>query len=731
MIGSSNPKNIREVREMLKRFAGGALAWVYVTGCAHLSLPETEKFPMVDYYHGVEVRDDYRWLEDWSQSRVRAWSDRQNTYARAFLDALPGVGRLRKRITDLLHQQTSNYFSLSRREGMLFAQKITPPLNQPILVVMSSIDRSNDEKVVLDPNKLDAAGSMSMDWYVPSPDGALVAVSLSREGSESGDVYVFDTQSCGLVEPPVLGVNKGTAGGDLAWLPDGSGFYYTRYPRRGERADEDLDFFQQVWFHKLKTPGAEDRYEIGKDFPRIAEIRLRIQADTGRVLAIVQYGDSGRFMLMLRDRRASWRKIAGFDDGIVQAVFGSNDDLWLISRKDAPRGKILNMDFDRIDLDGADCVIPQSEHSIMSNFWGPDTLIVTKSRLVVVYQVGGPVVLKAFDFQGRPVEAPATPPICNVDQVMTLDGDDILFKSETYIDPAAWYRYTAEGGSTEKTALASEDRIDFHDLEVVRDVGLSRDGTKVPFSVIRPKNIHLDGSHPVILYGYGGYQISVRPRYDPLIRLWLDHGVLVAYANIRGGGEYGQTWHQEGRLTRKQNVFDDFYAVMRRLVENGTTRTEKIAIRGGSNGGLLMGAMITQHPQAFRAAVSHVGIYDMLRSELSANGRFNIPEYGTVNNPEHFKALYAYSPYHRVEDSTAYPAVLLMTGANDPRVDPMHSRKMTARLQQASVSGRPILLRTNSHTGHGLGTPLDELISQKVDEMAFVLEHLGVSVKTE
>jgi prolyl oligopeptidase len=248
----------------------------------------------------------------------------------------------------------------------------------------------------------------------------------------------------------------------------------------------------------------------------------------------------------------------------------------------------------------------------------------------------------------------------------------------------------------------------------------------VPVNIVRRKGVKLDGSNPVLLTGYGGYGISIEPGFSVLRRIWIDHGGVYAQANLRGGGEFGEQWHREGMLTSKQNVFDDFAAAMQYMIDAGYTSPEKLAIVGGSNGGLLMGAMITQHPELCRAVLSSVGIYDMLRVELTPNGEFNIPEFGTVKNLDQFRALYAYSPYHNVKDGTAYPSVLFLTGANDPRVDPMHSRKMTARLQAASSSGRPVLLRTSSKTGHGSGTPLTEQIDRSVHYHAFLLNELGL-----
>jgi prolyl oligopeptidase len=351
---------------------------------------------------------------------------------------------------------------------------------------------------------------------------------------------------------------------------------------------------------------------------------------------------------------------------------------------------------------------------------------VTSSRLYVTYQLGGPSEIRVFDLQGRRQAGPNILPVSSVGQIVAVQNDAVLYQNSSYLEPSAWYLFSPDKGTTVKTALVTESPVDFSDCQVVREFAVSKDRTRVPVNIISRKGVKLDGSNPVLLTGYGGYGISIEPDYSALRRVWIDHGGVFAQANLRGGGEFGQQWHEEGMLTNKQNVFDDFAAVMQYMIDAGYTSPEKLAIMGGSNGGLLMGAMITQHPELCRAVVSSVGIYDMLRVELTPNGEFNIPEFGTVKNLEQFRALYAYSPYHNVKNGVAYPSVLFLTGANDPRVDPMHSRKMTAHLQEATSSGRPVLLRTSSKTGHGSGTPLTEQIDRSVHYHAFLLNELGL-----
>jgi prolyl oligopeptidase len=310
--------------------------------------------------------------------------------------------------------------------------------------------------------------------------------------------------------------------------------------------------------------------------------------------------------------------------------------------------------------------------------------------------------------------------------MLCLEGNQLLFRNITYIEPFVWMSYDPVTGQSKPTALAGTSPADFSDMEVVREFATSRDGTRIPLNIIRKKGTKLDGSNPTLLYGYGGYGISLSPSFSVARRIWFDHDGVYVVANLRGGGEFGEEWHKAGNLTRKQNVFDDFAACAEYLTKTGYTSRDKFAVEGASNGGLLMGAFLTQHPHLIRAVVSHVGIYDALRTELEPNGAFNITEFGTVKIPEQFTALYAYSPYHHVVDGMRYPAVLLLTGDHDGRVNPFHSRKMIARLQAANKSAYPILLRTTSAAGHGMGTALDERIAEEADVFAFLFDQLGM-----
>jgi prolyl oligopeptidase len=443
----------------------------------------------------------------------------------------------------------------------------------------------------------------------------------------------------------------------------------------------------------------------------------------------VQYGDGGTFAFYLVKENGKWHQIADYPDQIIEIRFGPGNSLLLLSNRNAPRGKILQTPLKKPDLGKTRLLIPESEHTIISVFGSHSKIVPADNYLYVAYQTGGPSEIQVFNFKGDPQEKPKIPPLSTIHEMVPLDNDELLISNSSYIHPKGWYRYNPNSRQLEKTAISSKSAVDYSDTEVLREYAISKDGTRIPVNIIKLKSIELDNNNPTILYGYGGYGLSRKPSFSSTRRVWIEQGGIYAIANIRGGGEFGEEWHQQGMLTKKQNVFDDFAAAMKYLIDAGYTNHDKLAIRGGSNGGLLMGAMITQHPDLFKATVSTVGIYDMIRVELSPNGTFNIPEFGTVKNPQHFEAMYAYSPYHRVTDGTAYPAILFMTGANDPRVDPMQSRKMTARLQAASSGDAPILLRTSSRTGHGGGTPLSDKIDELVDQYSFLFYHLGVDYR--
>jgi prolyl oligopeptidase len=600
--------------------------------------------------------------------------------------------------------------------------KFQPPKQQQMLVTLTSADDLKSEKVVLDPNALDSKGTTAIDWYAPSRDGKYVAISISQGGSEDGTLHIYETATGKALSDSIAHVQYPTAGGSAAWNADGTGIYYTRFPRKGERADTDLNFYQQIYFHKVGTADSEDTYSLGKEFPRIAEIHLAASNDGKFILATVANGDGGDFAHYLLGPDGNWKQITQFSDAIKSARLGRDNALYLLSRKDAPRGKILRISLDQPELTSATEIIPSSEAVIQ--FMEP-----TSDALYVGDLLGGPSQIRRFGLDGKGEQLISIPSISAVSEMEALEDNSLLFRDVSYTEPAAWFKIAAGKSEPVKTALVNTSPVSFADIEVTREFAPSKDGTKVPLNIIRRKGTAKDGNNPTLLYGYGGYGLSMQPNFDFTRRVWFDRGGVYVVANIRGGGEFGEEWHKSGNLIKKQNVFDDFAAAAEYLTKEKWTKPEKLSILGGSNGGLLMGAMITQHPELIHAVVSAVGIYDMLRVELAPNGAFNVTEFGTVKDPEQFKALYAYSPYHHVTDGTKYPSILLMTGANDGRVAPFHSRKMLARLEAANKSANPILLRTTTSAGHGIGTALSERVKQLADQYSFLFDRLGMPAK--
>lgn len=690
----------------------------------------TRVSPTRDVYHGTAVEDPYRWLENWSDPAVRDWSKKQSACARRYLDELPDAPKIRARLTQLFAvERGTSYSDPKYHGGRLFVVRRTPQAQQPSLVWFAQADTSGTPTVVLDPMQFDPSGGTSMDWYVPSEDGALVAISLSSGGSEGGTLRVFDASTGKPINEQLIeSVSKATASGDLAWSADGRGFYYTRYPHAGERPERELSFYQQVYYHKLGTAPTADRYELGKELPSIAAIMLRTQPSSGRVIARVQNGDSGQFRFFLREPGGRWRPFGNFGDGHVEVTFGAGDDLFVFTKAGAPHGKVVRLSAKDLNFGRAQTVIPESDVALAHNAYedDPPTITVTENALLVLYQLGGPTQLRAFSLDGKPLPGPPEIPVSHVSSVNAIGGDDVLFTAESFVSPDSWVRYNVRTGVT-KTSKSADGSRSWSDVSVEREFAVSRDGTRVPVSILRMRGVPTRG---LLLTGYGGFNIARLPSFSPQVRVLLEQGIAYAAANLRGGSEFGEQWHRQGSLDQKQNVFDDFIAAGQHLLDKGYVPRGKLAITGASNGGLLMGAVLTQRLQLAQAVVSRVGIYDSLRTELDPNGAFNIPEYGSVKDERLFRALRAYSPYHNVRDGERYPPTLLLTGENDNRVNPMHSRKMIARLQAANASRVPLLLRTSGNTGHGHGTPTSAQIEELTDVYSFIMKSLAIPYRT-
>jgi prolyl oligopeptidase len=698
---------------MLKRI-GGFIAAVAAL-LAQVSAPPSARRPVTDTYHSVKITDDYRWLEDFDNAEVKQWTAAQNKLSRSFLDALAGRDAITGQLRLIFQPPKARYGLIGERNGVFFTQKSDPQHQHPAIVTLTSLDDLSSEHVVLDPDALDPKDLTAVDFARPSVDGRYLAVSLSQSGSESGDLHVYEVASGKALPDVIPQVNYATAGGDAAWNADGTGFYYTRYPHDGERPAADMHFYQQVYFHKLGDKPENDAYSIGKEFPRIAEIALASSQDGRYITASVAIGDGGDHEHWILTPGHPWRQFARVSDNIKDLAFGYQDDLFLLSKNGAPRGKLLHLGVNET-LAQSKVVVPESQTVL-------ESVGACHSGLFVNSLSGGPSEVRFFPSAGQSPVPIALPAVATGGCGCFGESAPVCYVG-TYLDPGGFYHYDVRGAKLTPTALRISPPVPLDSFEVVRDFAVSKDGTKVPLNIIRRKGLVLDGSHPTLLTGYGGYGVNQSPFYPGPLVILLEHGFVLAEANLRGGGEYGEDWHEQGKLTKKQNVFDDFYACARFLVDHRYSQPSKLGILGGSNGGLLMGAAFTQHPEMYRAVVSMVGIYDMLRVELSPNGAFNITEFGTIKEADQFRALSAYSPYHHVKDETQYPAILMTTGDNDARVDPMQSRKMAARLQ-ATQTRQPVLLRTSSAAGHGIGSSVDEEVDLWTDIDAFLLHELG------
>jgi prolyl oligopeptidase len=689
--------------------------------------PPTRISPTTDSYFGIQEHDPYRWLENGAAPEVKTWEQAQDSRTRAWLDKLPFRQSIHDRLAALSGQSSPSYQNLTPAGGFLFAYFSQPPKQQTMIARLTPQADPAQARIIVDPNALDSTGNTEIDWFVPSPDGRKLAVSLSTGGSEDGTLHIFDVATGHETGDRIPGVQYPTGGGSLAWRADGSGFWYTRYPG-SERPEADRHFYQQIYFHHIGQDPAKDIYVLGRNFPKIAEITLENRNNPNLVIASVANGDGGQFEHFLIRPDSTSQQISDFDDGIVSATAASDNQIYLVSRQSAPRGKLLIVPADAPVLANAKTLVAESDGVIQlpDPFTGPP-IVITPRAIYLREQIGGPSRIAAYDHAGKRLPDLPTPPICAVPELVAAGDGTLLAQIETYLRPPYFERVSEATGQTSETALAQTSPVQFDDAVVIRDFATSKDGTKIPVNIVRLKSARPTGANPTLLYGYGGFDISEEPHFlGARIRLWLDAKGIYAIANLRGGDEYGAEWHEAGALTHKQNVFDDFAAAAQLLIARHYTSPAHLAAMGGSNGGLLMGAELTQHPTLFHAVVSQVGIYDMLRTELDPNGAFNVTEYGTVKNEDQFRALAAYSPYHHVVPGTKYPAIFMATGANDGRVNPAHSRKMIAALQAATVSGLPVLLSINAHAGHGIGSALSVRIDQGADVLSFLFEALGM-----
>ena len=701
--------------------AGAAFAGNDVKPSAPAQVPLAEKRPLEETLHGVKIVDNYRWLEDGTSPDTQKWVEEEMSYTRSLLDPLPGRDAIHKRLTELLSigsisspQIGGKYYFYTRREGMQ---------NQPVLYVREGgVERKNDgkDRVLLDVNQLAADGTIALDWYQPSENGKYLVYGTSPSGSEMSTLHIIETKT-GAALPDII---ERTRACSIAWMPDNSGFYYTRYPKKGDVPEGQEMYNRRVFYHDLGTDPETDLKIFGEgrdpeDWPNVS------LDNDGRLLLIsVEQGwtKAEMFLMDLKKGTPPTRITTGKNFLYSGSVY--NGRVYIVTNEDAPRYRVFVTEAGDYERDNWKEIIPQADAVLQgAAVWG--------GKIFAQYEQNATSQLKIFDISGDKISDLTLPALGTV---FGSDGkwnrDEIFYGFLSFTVPPTVYRYDIKTKTTSLWAKVDAPSIDPAAYEVNQEWYHSKDGTRVPMFIMNKKGLKKDSPNPTLLTAYGGFNVSLTPDFKRQAYLWMEHGGVYAVANLRGGAEFGEDWHRAGMLDKKQNVFDDMIAAAEHLIAEKYTDKDHLAIQGGSNGGLLMGAMITQRPDLFRAVVCQVPLLDMLRYQNFQIAKLWIPEYGSSDNPEQFKWLYAYSPYHHVKEGTEYPAILFMTADTDTRVDPMHAKKMAAEMQAQAKNGssktRPILLRIESKAGHGAGKPVTKQIEDSTDVYSFLFWQLGV-----
>ncbi len=674
--------------------------------------PVTRIDTAVEELHGERIPDPYRWLEDGASDETRAWTEAQNRCTQDYLSQVQARPLIQARLATLL--QIGSLGAPIPARGRYFYQRREGTQNQPVLYVREGSEGS--DRVLIDPNLLDAAGTTALDWYYPSEDGRLLAYGLSENGSEESVLHVMDVTT-GAILPDRIAPCRAA---DLAWLPDGTGFYYTRYPRPGEVPAEEAQYHRAIHFHRLGDDAAADtllfKPEAKEHWPGVD------LSPDGRWLVVSVARTFDQTDLYLQDRIAGGPLVPvvkdlphSFDGHVV------GDRFYVRTNQGAPNYRLYVADPALPSQDRWREIVPTRADAVLDGF------LVTRDRLALSYLEAACSRLRLAGLEGQSVEEVALPTLGSVfGWGAEPDGDELFYGFSSYTVPPSIYRIDLRSG-TQGLWQRVEADIAPERFEVRQVHYPSKDGTAISMFLVHQKTLIRNGENPAYLTGYGGFNISMTPSFSRSVLAWLEQGGLVAIPNLRGGGEYGEAWHQGGMLGTKQNSFDDFIAAAEYLIRERYTSPRRLAIAGGSNGGLLMGAVLTQRPDLFGAVVIQVPLLDMLRYHRFLIARLWIPEYGSPDDPEQFRWLRGYSPYHHVRNGVPYPAVLLATAESDTRVDPLHARKMTARLQAATSSGRPILLRLEGRAGHGAGKPVSKVLEELVDTWSFVVRELGVT----
>ena len=668
--------------------------------------PETKTVTQQDNYHGTVVSDPYRWLEEEKSEEVSAWVESQNTLARPYLAELPSRERYKERLTALWDYE--KYSTPYMVNGKLFYSYNDGLQNQYVLYMADGVN--GKPEVLIDPNTLSEDGTVSMASTELSPKASFLAYMLSDGGTDWKTIHVRDTSK----KSDLTDTIKGIKFSNIAWLPDESGFFYSRYPQN-EAGKYDDSQTVSIYFHAIGTAQSEDKKVFAFDnkptwnpYPSVVQ-----DGKTLLISVFEGYQANGVYAKSLVNDNSELVPVFDKWDGRYDLIGEHDDELFFTSTANAPTGKVIKVDFDG-GVKATETVIESTSDTLSSV-----SLLGEKLFAQYLKDVKGQV--SVFDLNGKKIDEIAFNDIGSVSGFYgSKNADTTFYKLTGFTNPGQVFAYDVKSG--ESSLFKSIDTgVNYDDYETKQIFYTSKDGTKVPMFIVHKKGLKLDGNNKTLLYGYGGFNISLLPRYSVSRMVWVEQGNVLAIANLRGGGEYGQQWHKAGTKLDKQNVFDDFIAAGEYLVESGYTTPEKMGIQGGSNGGLLVGATLTQRPDLFSAALPAVGVLDMLRYHTpSANARAWSSDYGLSENKDEFEALYAYSPLHNTKPGTCYPATLVTTGDHDDRVVPWHSYKFAAQLQADQSCDNPILLRVETRAGHGAGTPTWMQIEGYADQWAFL-----------
>jgi prolyl oligopeptidase len=691
----------------------GSLLIVSTALAAAVPPPPTRQDGVTDTYFGTGIRDDFRWLEalEKDSAEVAAWTTAQNDRTRAVLEALPCRKDLEARLTPLM--SIGSVGAPTMRGNRYFYSERSGTQNQPVLRLREGFD--GPPRTLLDVNALDAKGLTSLDWWRPNEAGTVVAFGTSVSGSEMSELHLLDVASGEWLADEIAG--KVSFG---AWTPDGTGFVYAVL------RDAKDPYSREIRFHEVGRSPRFDRVILKQANP--SEIPFGSLTEDGRwLLAGFSRGWQANDLLVAdfagwRAGRSDLRPVAQGLDARFTPQASLGDTMWMMTTLDAPNARLVAVDLNApADRAAWKDTIPERKDEVLEG------VSLARGMLVANFSKDACSRFELFRHDGTPVGAVPLPGLGTASLSTEDDRTEAFLTYTSYDDPRSIYRIDLAKPDERTLWARPEVPADLSSLTVEMTRATSKDGTKVPVFVVRRKDLKQDGNNPTLLYGYGGFNVSLTPSFSPTIVPWLERGGIYAVALLRGGGEYGERWHQAGMRGNKQNVFDDFYAAAEHLVAEKWTTPAKLACEGGSNGGLLTGVAITQRPELFAAAISAVPLLDMLRFHEFLIARYWVPEYGSSETEEGFAWLRAYSPYQNVRKGRAYPATLITAGENDSRVHPLHARKMAALLQRDAANGedRPILLWVDRDAGHGQGKPLALRIRDEVDQWAFLSWQLG------